>query len=85
MVGNKTGTSKVSFAEEGAESVSVEYPVDEIAIEAIKTNYYVSHIEADILGIYSAEAQTKIFDVAMDAEGLADILKKKEAGASSSS
>lgn len=72
-------------AEEGAESVSVEYPIDELAIEALKTNYYVSHVEADILGIYSAEVQTEIFNVAMDVDGLADIIKKKEAGGSSSS
>jgi hypothetical protein len=72
-------------ADEGAESVSVEYPVDELAIEALKANYYVSHIEADLLGIYSAEVQASIFDVAMDADGLADIIKKKEPSDSSNS
>lgn len=65
--------------------VQFEFPADELAIEALKGNYRISHVEADVLGIYSAEVQDTIVDVVLDADGVAEILKKKEQSATSTS
>ncbi len=72
-------------ASEDEDLVNFEYPMGELAIATLRTNYYVSHVEADVLNIYSEDAQAAIINVALDEDGLVEIIKKKGEPDSSSS
>lgn len=58
--------------------------IDDLAVGCLQTNYRVSVVELDMLGVYDLEARQRIIDVLLDSATWNDWVKKKLAAAAQS-